>query len=70
MKADKQLVNTLEDNIRNRGAMDKLISDRAKVEISNKEVKDVLVLALFVLQTGKAHRTSSTQTLLNGDTRR
>ena len=37
----KQFVNTLEDNIRFRGAMTKLISDYAKVEISNK-VKDIL----------------------------
>ena len=36
MKSDKEFVSTLEDNIRNRGAMDKLISDRAQVEISNK----------------------------------
>ena len=41
MKTDKQFVNMLEDNIRRRGAMDKLLSDRAKVEIS-KKVKDVL----------------------------
>ena len=36
MKSGKQLVNTLEDNIRERGAMDKLLSDSAKTEISNK----------------------------------
>jgi len=41
MKSDKQFVDTLEDNIRKRGAMDKLISDSAQVEISNK-VKDFL----------------------------
>ena len=41
MKTDKQFVNTLEDNIWRRGAMDKLLSDRAQVEISNK-VKDLL----------------------------
>ena len=34
MKTDKQFVNTLQDNIRQRGAMEKLISDRAQVEIS------------------------------------
>ena len=37
----KQLVNTLEDNIRQRGAMDKLLSDSAKTEIS-KKVMDIL----------------------------
>ena len=38
---DKAFVDALEDNIRKRGAMDKLISDRAKSEISNR-VKDIL----------------------------
>ena len=41
LKSQKQFVNTLEDNIRFRGAMTKLTSDYAKVEISNK-VKDIL----------------------------
>ena len=41
MQSSKQFVNTLEDNIRFRGAMSKLISDFAQVEISNK-VKDIL----------------------------
>ena len=41
MKSGKQFVHTLEDNIRRRGAMDKLLSDSAKTEIS-KKVKDIL----------------------------
>ena len=41
MKSGKQFVNTLEDNIRRRGAMDKLLSDSAKIEIS-KKVMDIL----------------------------
>ena len=41
MHSSKQFVNTLEDNIRFRGGMSKLISDYAQVEISNK-VKDIL----------------------------
>jgi hypothetical protein len=41
MSTDKQFVNTLEDNIRYRGAMDKLISDLAQLEISNR-AKDLL----------------------------
>ncbi len=41
IKSTKQFVNTLEDNIRYRGAMDTLLSDSAKVEIS-KKVMDVL----------------------------
>ena len=34
MKSGKQFVNTLEDNISRRGAMDKLLSVSAKTEIS------------------------------------
>ena len=41
MQSSKQFVNTLDDNIRFRGSMIKLISDYAQVEISNK-VKDIL----------------------------
>ena len=41
MQSSNQFVNMLEDNIRFRGAMNKLISDYAQVEISNK-VKDIL----------------------------
>ena len=41
MKSGKQFVSTLEDNIRRRGAMDKLLCDSAKTEISNK-VMDIL----------------------------
>ena len=41
MKSGKQFVNTLEDNISRLGAMDKLLSDSAKTEISNK-VMDIL----------------------------
>ena len=41
MKTNKQLVHVLQDNIRRRGAMSKLISDRAQVEIS-KKVQDIL----------------------------
>ena len=41
MKSGKQFVNTLEDSIRRRGAMDMLLSDSANTEISNK-VMDIL----------------------------
>ena len=41
MKSDSEFVNTLEDTIRQRGAMDILISDSAQVEIS-KKVLDIL----------------------------
>jgi hypothetical protein len=41
MHSSDEFVNTLEDVIRHRGAMDKLISDRAQVEIS-KRVLDIL----------------------------
>jgi hypothetical protein len=38
MKNEKQFVNTLEDDIRERGAMSRLLSDRAQVEISARVV--------------------------------
>ena len=41
MATEKEFVNTLEDIIRKRGAMDKLISDSARTEISAR-VKDIL----------------------------
>ena len=41
MKSNAEFVNTLEDVIRKRGAMDKLISDSARVEISAR-VKEIL----------------------------
>ena len=41
MRSGKQFVNTLEDNIHRHGAMDKLISDSAKNEITHK-VKYIL----------------------------
>ena len=41
LHSDGDFINTLRDMIRKRGAMDKLISDRAQAEVSNK-VKDIL----------------------------
>ena len=41
MKSGKQFVNTLEENIRRKGAMDKLFNDSAKTEMS-KKVMDIL----------------------------
>ena len=45
MKTEKQFVKTLDNNIRKRGAMEKLISDSAQSETVNR-VKDIL-RALF-----------------------
>jgi hypothetical protein len=39
LKTEKEFVNTLEDTIRKQGAMDKLISDCAKAESSNRVKK-------------------------------
>ena len=50
MKNGKQFVNTLEDNIRRRGAMDKLLSDCAKTEISlalTGITPDISIIILF-----------------------
>ena len=55
---DTQFVNTLEDNIRERGAMNKLISDRGTYEISNK-VKDILqayCIAAWQSEPGHQHQ--------------
>ena len=41
VKMEKQFVNTLQDNIKDQGAMDKLITDSAQSETSTK-VKNVL----------------------------
>ena len=65
MKSGKQFVNTLEDNIRRRGAMDKLLSDSAKNKISN-NIMDILRHITF--QIGILSPTSSTKILLNGGT--
>lgn len=46
MKTEKQFVSTLQDIIRERGAMTRLLSDRAQVEISAR-VKDIL-RALYI----------------------
>ena len=66
MKSGKQFVNSLEDNIRRRGAMDKLLSDSAKTEISNK-VMDILRayhISNFIILSP----TTRIRTLLNGGT--
>ena len=39
IKTEKQFVNTLLDEIRKRGAMDKLISNRAQVEVSKRALE-------------------------------
>ena len=41
MQSSKQFINTLEDNIRFRGTVNKLVSDYAQIEISNK-AKNIL----------------------------
>ena len=46
IKSTKQFINTLSDNIRKRGAMDTLISDGGKYEISQ-QVTDLL-RSLFI----------------------
>jgi len=46
LHTDKQFVNTLEDNIRYRGAMSKMISDSAQVEISGRAKELLRVLCI------------------------
>ena len=54
MSTEKQFINTLEDQIRKRGAMDKLITDSAKVEISER-VKEVARALLINMWQSEAH---------------
>ena len=63
MKSGKQFVNTLGDNIRRWGAMDKLLSDSAKTEICN---RSWIFVGLITFQIGILSPTTRTKTLLNG----
>ena len=63
MKSGKQFVNMLEDNIRRRGAMDKLLSDSAKTEIST---RSRIFLGHILFQIGILSPTTRIKTLLNG----
>ena len=65
MKSGKQFVNTLEDNIRRRGAMEKLLSDSAKIEIFNK-VRDIL--RAYHISNWHSEPYPRIRTLLNGGT--
>ena len=65
MKSGKQFVNTLEEHIKRRGAMDKLLSDSAKHEISNK-VMDIL--RAYDISNWHSEPYHQNQTLLNGGT--
>ena len=65
LKSGKQFVNTLENNIRRRGAMDKLLRDSAKTDISNKVVD---ILRHITFQIGILSTTTRTKILLNGGT--
>ena len=66
MKSGKQFVNTLEDNIKRRRAMDKLISDSGKTAISNK-VMDIL-RADHISLIGILNHTIKIRIQLNGGT--
>ena len=57
IKTDGEFVNTLEDNIRKRGVMDKLVSNRAQAENSNKLLNIVTTLSIL----GRANPTMSTR---------
>ena len=65
MNSGKQFVNTLEDNVRRRGAMDKLLSHSAKTEISN---KSWIFLRHIIFQNGILSPTTRIKTVLNGGT--
>ena len=59
IKTDKQFVNTLEDNIIERGAPIKLISDHAQVLVSNKIV-DILCTRCIASWQSESHQQQQT----------
>ena len=65
IKSGKHFVNTLEDIIRRRGPMDKLLSDSAKTEIS-KKVMDIL--RAYHISNGILSNIIKNRIQLNGDT--
>ena len=65
MESGKQSVNTLEDNIRKRGAMDKLLSDSAKLKYP---IRSWIFLGDITFQIGVLSPTTRIRTLLNGGT--
>ena len=67
LKSQKQFVNTLEDNIRFRGAMTKLISDYAKVE-TRFPTKFRTFLGCIIAPVGTQSPTTKTRIQLRGDT--
>ena len=67
LKSPKQFVNSLEDNIRKRGAMDKLLSDQAQTEIGTR-AQDIL-RALFI-SSWQSEPHQQQQNRLSASTRR
>jgi hypothetical protein len=63
MKTEKQLVNTLKDNIRERGAMKQLLSDSAQSEISKRVFWTFCTHCVSLV--GRANLTNSTKTCAN-----
>ena len=66
MKYNKEFVDTLEDNIRKRGAMNKLISDRAMVKLVN---GSKISLELCLLMIGRENLISNIKTLLREESK-
>jgi hypothetical protein len=62
IKSDKLFINTLEDNIRERGAPKKLISDRGSVSVNMSWIS----CGHCASTTGKVSRRCSTRTILSG----
>ena len=56
MKSNKEFINTLEDNVRERGAMSKLVSDQAQVEISNRVINFLHALCIQSWQSEPNHQ--------------
>ena len=65
MKTDKQFLNTLEDNIRKRGAMYKLISDSSQSKIHIIGYRTFYVPSSLII--GNLSHTTNVKTSLKGD---
>ena len=56
MKSDKQFVNILEDNIRQRGVMDKSMSDNAQSNISTRAKEIARALLIYYWKSEAYHQ--------------
>ena len=56
MKSEKQFINTLQDNVAQRGAMDKLVSDRGTNQISQRVLDYLRAFSIAPWQSEAGHQ--------------